>query len=380
MIRNLESVLGPAVGFVARTGSLPLTFTVRRGNQTVVMSWPELWRECPRWRDVVVDWGSDNQRAEASLLGLYHPATREEALDSWHCWAEINRRIGFQGGEPDSRIYGGWSLVCHLQAYRWSKQTIDNPLISLKGTFLSDWLSLWWTRRKLALWDSPVGPWSLHPGSRSGGHGVLQTPMDYADSLAGLGSTQWVWRSGQSALGRKYGSNKYWRRGDGEMWCVPAFESLRREIWETATGARNQTITDREPRFTAEQDPVSAMLWPCLNQVNYLRTTQGLACWCESPAAGEDAVVNPNTSGIAAMGWEEGIELPWALPPGGGGRVRQRRVVEECRHIAADRPSGALAHNTTVGGTEWPASIKHLPPGEILSWVRHTENGLEVVQ
>ena len=302
-------------------------------------SWGAMFEGYPLFRpDTASSDRSANHPALNSAIGLYHPQTAEKAAESWATALKVESTEGFELGEAGSRLeYRSWSLIARLLLFRAARSGI------LKSAELSayakDWLTMYWGLERMSTISTPVGPRSLRCGSRSqGAFGRMKS--DYALSLAS--GANWHFVAGQ---------DKYWKNSDE----VKAFDSLKDEL--KASFSSLAGLEDGSDRFLRTMPN-----WPCLNETWYFRTSEGAAVWCDGEVEGGDDVVNANTPGIAAMGFVEGTNLVWALPPASDDHIRQKAVSEQVTTVRDGKVPVRLDY--TVGGAGREMSLsRDLPKG-----------------
>lgn len=300
-------------------------------------TWLEMWRSGIPKFPTQLDFGSPNMRALA-LVGLWHPATREGALASLRNGALLDRTIGFEKEEPGSRIYGTWTLMGYLLAYRWAMtfKPADTALDDVRE-YLSDWLRLWFSLRRLSMIVLSDGPFSLRCGARSQGT-FGRTLADYADSIAF--SVPWEWRG-------KPQPDRYLAESDE----VRTFNALTKEIKEHVG---SHTV------------PAGFPSWPTIAPTHYLKTSTGSAVWCER------ADINRNTPGISFMMWRDGVLV--AGPNPSRAHIRQKRVPQE---VTVEEHTGVRGlrfkrYPPGVPEDRW----ERLPDGEIVWCYIHDQGGL----
>ncbi len=308
-------------------------------------SWPDMYATLPRFLDHM-NFGSVNIKSLASGCGLWHRETRDAARQSWLNAAMLQRTIGFEMEEPGTRLlYASWTLEGHLLGYRYALAAGDTELIN----YFSSWLALWWKSRQLSMLVLPDGPMSLRCGARS--QGVYnRTIADYADSIAF--SIPWKWRAKPHSL-----PDQYLRTSDEAI----AFDNLKQEIKASWSSAE---------RFEFESGK-----WPIIAPMNYYRTSQGLAVWCEK------ADVNGNTPGISAMISYDGADNLTCCPnpPDRHAPNSHKRQMMVPQSISYDAGNRVLSFTQSAPGIPENRRVK-LPGGELVYHVRHGENGLEAIK
>lgn len=320
--------------------------------------WAKWWSRLPRFAGNAVDQpdSSINHKAMSATVGLYHRETRGLALDAWLGYQALCEIVGYEAWEVGSRIYGHMTLCAALQTYRWcvtQRGPGRTPQVQAVQGFLTDYLRYWWLRERVCMVETQAGPRSLRCGARSQGtQGVTAKGVwagilsDYALGLSGLSKSHWRWLQG--------GGNAYWRN----------------TTW-------GQIISELEPEIAATAqllgDGREVRLYPSLTEMHALRTSEGLAVWCEAPEQGADGVPNNNTVGMAALGvLDSQPETLWSFPPiGQDPHVRQGHFVESCWR------DGSVLHYRGEGTGESIVAIRDLPGGTVISHLVFSKEGIK---
>jgi hypothetical protein len=330
-----------------------------------------LYRSMPRFVRFAEGKGgkSANHPAMSAGLGLFHPDTRDMALEDWEAAATLELGgVGFELNEPGSRLnYGSWSLAGRLLLARFLYREVPTDDYKVKRLlpYAKYWLQTWLQRAALAGTHVAEGaPFrALTCGSRSGGF----TGLIYADVAAAIGlrlSLRW---SRDPAKGYP----PFWKRSPE----VRIFQALARELQEHGAAARASQLG----RFKLWEFRSAAETW-------YLRTSEGVAVWLddiEAPADNDDAG-NSNTRAIAAMVhlYADRDVFPevYTLPPAAEAAVhiRSKAVHERVTTVWVGTRPVALEYEQG-GAARLMRTRQDLPKGEIVYLIRHGRNGWEVV-
>mgnify|MGYP000069473831 CR=1 FL=1 len=252
---------------------------------------------------------------------LYRDPVTFGAVATWSNFLTFSRGA-WMSSEVGSRIYGQWHVLSVAAVYSWAKKN-GRPTLAQQA---KEWLVHYWAFCKLA--EAADGR-ILLLGMRSAGHVPNPGLIEWLYALAMEGNTAY-WE----AQARMY------HEGLKLSWEYQAALVLKQDLIDSAASvkaaARPETVI---PHYGLR------------TRYHFLRTTGGLAVWCEQNVNGNTAPVMGAVAGAGTLDW---------LPANGGLRIRQKFETATC----ARSGSTLQYHGSFHGDQSLP-----LPGGTVISEV-----------